>query len=79
MVAEPLPGRYRHYKLGDLYDVIGVARDITEPDIGREFVIYRSVRRGVLWARALDEWLEPAIVGGQDVPRYVPVAEDTTA
>jgi hypothetical protein len=76
MTTHPKTGRYRHYKLGDLYDVVGVARDISDSRISRELVVYRSVKRGVLWARALDEWLEPAIVDGQTVARYSPVSEE---
>jgi hypothetical protein len=74
-VKEITSGRYRHYS-GNLYDVIGVAADVSLPDPPRRLVIYRSVGNGVLWARSVEEWQSPAIVDGQDVPRYVPVTED---
>ena len=60
------PGRYRHYK-GNLYDVIGVARQ-------EELVVYTALYgdRG-LWVRPVAMFRESVSVDGRTVPRFAPI------
>lgn len=66
-------GRYRHYK-GNLYRVIGVARD-TE-DTSKELVVYqaqynsREFGRNALWVRPAKMFMEKVIVDGRKVSRF---------
>lgn len=50
----PMPGDvYRHYKKGDLYEIVTCARF----EMGHEIaVVYRSLANGALWIRGLNEF-----------------------
>lgn len=54
MLRDPEPGeRYRHWKTGDEYEVICVAREEANPS--RQHVIYRA-KDGTKWTRPLTSW-----------------------
>ncbi len=66
-VAEPEPGRYRHYK-GTFYEVIGVAR---HSETEEKLVVYRCLYGDhSLWARPLAMFMESVIIDGRRVPRF---------
>ena len=62
------PGRYRHYKRGHEYEVLGVAR---HSETEEEFVVYRALcgERG-LWIRPTAMFLEAVLVDGHPCPRF---------
>ena len=62
------PGRYRHYKKGNEYEVIGVAKHSETEEI---FVVYRALysERG-LWIRPAAMFLETVVVEGLPRPRF---------
>ena len=72
----PLPGEiWKHYKNGDLYEVIALAR---REDTGRIVVHYRAYqptekrKRKRLWDRDLALWVTEVFRSGTDrfTPRY---------
>lgn len=80
-----IPGYYRHYRTGKLYNVIGVARYSEDPY--KEFVIYEmlydsvlkqkepgmaeiALPHGTLWARPKDMFMELVEKDGKRVPRF---------
>lgn len=70
------PGVYRHFK-GNLYEVIGVARDV---DGRATFVIYRPLYGDrELVARRLEEFTETVHRGAEPEPRFRHVAEHIDA
>jgi hypothetical protein len=70
-VAALPPGRYRHAKTGNEYEVVGVARD---SETLEELVVYRALYgpRG-LWVRPLGMFTEAVDVDGRRVPRFARV------
>lgn len=69
-LPEVRPGRYRHYKGGE-YELVGVARhsETMEP-----LVIYRPLYgRGELWVRPHAMFFGNVVVGGRDLPRFMPL------
>lgn len=62
------PGRYRHYKKGHEYEVLGVAR---HSETEEEYVVYRACygNHG-LWVRPTAMFLETVIVDGHSCPRF---------
>jgi hypothetical protein len=62
------PGRYRHYKQGHEYEVLGMAR---HSETEEEFVVYRALygERG-LWVRPMAMFLETVMVEGLPRPRF---------
>lgn len=68
MSAEPVPGKYRHYKGGE-YQVIGTARHSETDDM---LVVYRCrYDNDSLWVRPLAQFLESVTIDGQEVPRFI--------
>ena len=66
----PTPGWYRHYKHGDLYEVLLCS--VREKDLVPE-VVYRSQETGYVWHRPITEWAEPVTLpDGSTRPRYQP-------
>ncbi len=65
--ANPVPGRYRHYK-GNMYEVIGIAR---HSETNEWLVVYRP-EYGVsrLWVRPLAMFLGNVVIDGVDQPRF---------
>jgi hypothetical protein len=70
------PGRYRHYKKGHEYEVLGVAR---HSETEEEFVVYRALydKRG-LWIRPTTMFLETVIVDGLPRPRFQRLPDEPT-
>ena len=68
------PGRYRHYKKGDEYEVLGVAR---HSETEEEFVVYRALygEEG-LWIRPMAMFLETVMVEGLPCPRFQRLADE---
>lgn len=65
--ANPVPGRYRHYK-GNMYEVIGIAR---HSETNEWLVVYRpEYGAGRLWVRPLAMFLENVVIDGVDQPRF---------
>ncbi|MDH4187423.1 MAG: DUF1653 domain-containing protein [Nitrospira sp.] len=62
------PGRYRHYKNGHEYEVLGVAR---HSETEEELVVYRALygERG-LWVRPRAMFQETVMVEGRPLPRF---------
>ena len=66
-------GRYRHYKTGNEYEVVGVAR---HSETLEELVVYRALHGdGGLWVRPVAMFTESVSANGQDVPRFQYVGE----
>ena len=65
-------GRYRHFKHGDLYDVIGVA---SHSETQESFVVYRSVEKGTLWIRPLAMFTEMVSRDGYYGQRFTLIEE----
>lgn len=52
---DPKPGeRYRHWKSGEVYEVLCVAREESNPS--RKHVVYSSEDTQELWVRPLTGW-----------------------
>lgn len=69
----PVPGWYRHFKHGDLYEVLMCSVD--EKTLTPE-VVYRAQATGYVWHRPITEWSEPVMApDGTTVPRYAPMRE----
>ena len=66
-------GRYRHYKTGNEYEVIAVAR---HSETLEELVVYRALdgERGV-WVRPVGMFMESVEVKGESVPRFQYIGE----
>ena len=65
------PGRYRHARTGNEYEVIEVAR---HSETLEELVVYRALygQRG-LWVRPLAMFTEEVEVDGRRLPRFARV------
>jgi hypothetical protein len=61
------PGIYKHYK-GALYEAFFVGR--LSEDREKEFIVYRSIERGLVWIRPLEMFLENVEFDGQTLPRF---------
>ena len=59
-------GKYRHFKGGE-YEVIGIAKN---SETLEDLVVYKSLDKGGIWARPLENFLEEVDVEGQKVPRF---------
>ncbi|TKB65612.1 MAG: DUF1653 domain-containing protein [Nitrospira sp.] len=70
------PGRYRHYKKGHEYEVLGTAR---HSETEEEFVVYRALygEQG-LWIRPTAMFLETVIVDGLPYPRFQRLSDKPT-
>jgi len=67
-------GRYRHYKTGNEYEVVGVAR---HSETLEEVVVYRArYGEGGLWVRPLGMFTERMDVGGRGVVRFEYVGDE---
>jgi hypothetical protein len=65
--ADPLPGRYRHYK-GNEYLVLDIAR---HSETEEELVVYRQLYGDhSLWVRPRTMFLETVVISGLTVPRF---------
>lgn len=61
-------GKYQHFKTGDLYEVLGVAK---HTETLEEVVVYRALYgAGDLWVRPKTMFCEMIILDGQAVPRF---------
>lgn len=70
------PGRYRHYKKGHEYEVLGVAR---HSETEEEFVVYRALYdQRELWIRPTTMFLETVIVDGLPCPRFQRLPDEPT-
>jgi len=74
MQNTPEPGqRYRHYRRGGTYTIIGIAR---HSETEEAMVIYQAEYAdaefplGQLWARPLEMFLEEVDLDGQTVTRF---------
>jgi hypothetical protein len=65
-------GIYKHFK-GDLYEALCVARDSQNCD--EEYVVYRSLEKGITWIRPLKMFLEKVERSEYSGPRFVWVRE----
>ena len=69
-----LCGKYRHYKSGNLYEVIGIAR---HSETHEEMIIYRALYRcshfgdDQVWVRPKQMFLEHLEYNGKIVPRFM--------
>jgi len=70
------PGRYRHFKNGLEYEVLGVAR---HSETEEEFVVYRALygEQG-LWIRPTAMFLETVMVEGLPCPRFQRLPDEPT-
>jgi hypothetical protein len=77
-------GYYRHFK-GNIYQVIGVGKfteQLDSTDGLLDVVIYKamyvseSYGPNALWVRPLAVWLNPAVVNGAKVPRFVKLTDE---
>ena len=66
-------GKYRHYKSGDLYEVIGIA---LHTETLEELVVYRALYHSekfgdnCMWVRPKAMFLEDVKYNGLTVPRF---------
>lgn len=71
--------RYRHYKTGELYEVIGVAR---HSETKEEMVVYRSLYHGEKfennpwWVRPKKMFFEQVVWNGHFVPRFKSITNE---
>lgn len=78
---EPSAGIYTHFRTGNKYEVLGIARYVEEPK--QEFVVYKQLYQstlqpgdtplpvGTLWIRAKEKFLENVPnAKGELVPRF---------
>ena len=68
------PGIYRHFK-GGMYHALFVAR--SSEDRNEEFVVYKSLEKGLMWIRPLTMFLEEVDRDGYKGPRFVWIREKT--
>lgn len=64
-------GIYKHFKTGNLYKVIGVAK---HSETLEDFVVYEALyqnEKSKLWIRPLSMFTEEVEVGGVTSPRFV--------
>ena len=68
------PGRYRHCKAGEEYEVIGIAR---HSETLEELVVYRALYGDHgLWVRPRKMFEESVMIDGRRVPRFELVKAD---
>jgi hypothetical protein len=71
-------GKYRHYRTGNLYEVIGIA---CHSETNEEMVIYKSLYpcdgsgNNQIWARPKKMFMEHIVYNGYIVPRFNRVNE----
>lgn len=67
------PGLYKHFKKGDIYKVIGVAK---HSETLEDLVIYQAqynskeFGKNAFWVRPLDNFLEEVEIDGKIYPRF---------
>ncbi len=67
----PKIGVYQHSKTKHLYRVIGIAK---HSETLENLVIYESLYKDAMsqfWVRPLEMFLEPVLINGKTVPRFV--------
>lgn len=63
-----VPGEYwTHYK-GGVYEIVSLG---VKEDTGEVLVVYRSLKHGTVWIRAIDNWCEYVILPTGTVKRFV--------
>jgi cyclomaltodextrinase / maltogenic alpha-amylase / neopullulanase len=68
------PGVYKHFK-GDLYEALFVARN--SESRGEEFVVYRSIEKGLVWIRPIEMFFEQVEKNGYSGSRFIWVSGKT--
>lgn len=72
-------GKYQHYKTGNLYEVIGVAR---HSETHEEMVIYKALYNcdkfgnNQVWVRPKEMFFEHVIYDGRSVPRFKQIEKE---
>lgn len=70
------PGVYKHYKRGK-FVVLGIAKNCKT---GEEVVVfYNEEDLSSMWIRPVEEFLSPAELDGQTVPRFVKLGANLPA
>ena len=67
------PGIYKHFK-GGMYEAFFVARSSEARE--EEFVVYKSLDKGLMWVRPLTMWNEHVERDGYSGPRFVYSGQD---
>lgn len=68
-------GTYRHTKTGNLYSVLGVAKD---SETLEDMVVYKCLYDNPtsdLWVRPQKMFLENVVINDQEVPRFEYIGE----
>jgi hypothetical protein len=71
-------GKYQHYKTGNLYEVIGIAR---HSETHEEMIIYKALYQcnkfgnNQVWVRPKEMFIEHVIYNGYNVPRFKRIEE----
>lgn len=77
ILEDPKPGKYQHYKTGNLYEVIGIA---LHSETREEMVIYKALYHceefddNRIWVRPKKMFLEYVEQNGKQIPRFKPIA-----
>ncbi len=66
------PGMYKHFK-GGMYEALLVGR--SSEDREQEFVVYRSLEKGITWIRPIKMFFEEVDRDGYKGPRFQWVGE----
>ena len=75
LISEIKPGIYKHSKKGNLYRVIGIAK---QSETMEDLVVYEALYENEvskLWARPAGMFLEKVLINGNYVPRFVFVSD----
>lgn len=67
--------KYRHFKGGE-YEVVAIA---IKEDTLETLVIYRSLRKGYIWARTFENWNETVTRNNRQMKRFRRIKRDKEA
>ena len=66
---ELMPRYFRHYKNGQLYELLHIARIEADPD--KKAVVYQAMYgEKEIWIRPYENFFETVVVDGKEVPRF---------
>ena len=69
-----MPRYFRHFKNGQLYKLLHIARIEAEPD--KKAVVYQAMYgEKEIWIRPYENYFENVVVDGKEVPRFREVDE----
>ena len=67
-------GKYKHYKNGQFYEVIGIAynadNNVPGDPLAKPYVLYRPLYNDSVWVRPLEQFTEELEHEGKTVSRF---------